>query len=207
MGPGFCAMVLLAFVAFFAFRLVLWIEIGPRLVYRTLLCVHTHQWTSIKAIQFTHSVACVYDEEGDHCSLCTHLQVTWTDNKIIRTEIPCSCYCHSKGDTADRRFDECRRMIVHGLVEGLRNDDPCIRRGTADAIGRFHADAVRLGEASDPVGNSPHAENAMAQGRAAAFKALLDDAIPNLKKAMGDPDANVRTAATEALRRIESRGI
>ena len=208
-GLRFCALIMLAWSAFLAPSLVLWIDIGPRLAYRTLFRVHTHQWTDVKAIQFTHVVleVCESDGPGDafyYCHLRTDLEIAWTNNRTFKQEMPYSIYNCTPGreSSSNYGFDGCRQGLVRGLIEALRHDDACIRCDAAHGLGKFRPDAV-CDAASEDVEFGYVEAKAMAQSRAVAFKALLDDAILNLKRATLDPDADVREAATEALRRTE----
>jgi hypothetical protein len=176
-----------------------WVQVGDRLTYRTLLGVHTHEWSGIKAIQFRHNVHedvfCVDLDNGDTlCVVSTELVITFANEKRI-------CLRNVNRPHARAASSE----VIRTLVNGLRPtapwaNDPHTRRRAAEALARFSPDVV-LYSATCWLAVGFIRAAAEAQLRADAFKAVLGEAVPYLNELMQDPDENVREAATEALRR------
>ncbi len=169
----------------------LWIEIGPQFTYCTLTRVHTHEWPEIESIQITHTMREQSDEEDTWYSLSTSLVVTLVNKKQI---------------DLGAEPDEKRDKIGRTLVEGLNDDEPGIRRRCAEALGRLRSDAlpdlqVEMKRMCEAQRADFEQEAAQAKDRAAAFKAFLDDVVPQLKTAARDTDEDVRKAANEALHR------
>ena len=172
-----------------AVEMPLWIEIGSRFTYCTLTGVHVNEWSDIDTIQLKHKVCEEGDEDDTRYSLSTSLVVTLVNKKQI-----------DLGAAPDEKRDK----IFRTLVERLGDDDPGTRRSSAEALGRFRADAlpdlqVEMERMCEVQRADFEQEAARAKGRAAAFKALLDDAVPHLKTASQDSDEDVRKGASEAL--------
>jgi HEAT repeat protein len=80
------------------------------------------------------------------------------------------------------------------LLQALADRDPDVRAAAARSLGRLGA-----GEAA---GSLVHALVGNAVPRAIAFRAVLDvgaNALPDVRRLAGDPDADVRAAAVELL--------
>jgi hypothetical protein len=193
------------------------IELGDRLTYRTLRGVYTHEWCDIDNIQFIHRI--VHRNSGarypglpakSNPSRQSPYAVVWFEPS---TQLVIS-FADGKQlfETLGRRH-ALEEKILRILMDGLRADAPGVRRCAAEALGRFRTDAVNLGLLakwwSAPHGAASGAElvgraDAKARQLAHRSKVVLRDAQLQLEKATKDTDADVRKAATEALRRIES---
>jgi hypothetical protein len=91
--------------------------------------------------------------------------------------------------------------VIPTLVSALQADDPCIRRCTAEALGRFGPDAgLYLERAIEDEPSDVQEVMKEANRRAEKYNALLRDATLHLEQAIGDEDSKVRTAVVEAVR-------
>lgn len=176
----------------------IWVEIGDRLTYRTLLDVHTHEWSEIRAIYFRHEVQRhePFDEseamDPDWYEVSTKLVITFANGKRIRLPVP-SGWGGGRYQKGTRR-GIVEEEVIRTLVDGLRSDDACTRRHAAEALGRFVPDTIG-GETHQP-------ETTEARRRANASKAALRNAVLRLEKATKDTDAGVRKAATASRKLI-----
>jgi hypothetical protein len=176
---------------------LVWIEMGPRLTYRTLTAVHVHEWSDVESIQVTNTVhehTDYEDEDGDTWyTLATSLVITLCTRKSI-----------DLGADPDKKRDE----IVRTLIEGLSDESALTRRCCAEALGRLRPDGLPNLQAEMKRMCAAQRANfevdaVQARRRAATFKIMLRRAVPQLKQAMHDTDADVRDAASEALNQWE----
>jgi hypothetical protein len=173
----------------------LWIEIGPRFTYCTLTGVNTHEWTDIESIQIKHTVREESDEDDTSYSLSTSLVVTLVNEKQI--------------DLGAESYDK-RDMIFRTLVEGLSDGESGTRRFSAEALGRFRADAlpdlqVEMKRMCESQREDFKEEAAAAECRAEAFEVLLSGIVPHLREAMQNTDGDVPRAAGATLHRWGSQ--
>jgi hypothetical protein len=173
----------------------LWIEIGPRFTYCTLTGVHAHEWSDIDSIQLKHKVCEAGDEDDTSYSLSTSLVVTLVNEKQI--------------DLGAESYDK-RDKIFRTLVEGLSDGESGTRRFSAEALGRFRADAlpdlqVEMKRMCETQREDFKEEAAAAECRAEAFEVLLSGIVPHLTEAMQNTDGDVRRAAGATLHRWGSQ--